>query len=513
MMNTKDKQSLRQWEKYRQSLSKQNSINMDESAAEKQARIKLLLSDYGLFINYYLLHYARSPLAKFHKDFTGFVAKHNDCFVGIEWARDHAKSITACLGLLLWLAMRGNIKNAIVVSKSEDNAIELLDPLRKELESNERIINDFGDQKPVIGDWSEDAFCTRGGINFSACGRGQSPRGTRKGADRPDIIIIDDIDDDELVLNKSRVDKVWDWVLQALIPTQSIAGGRFIAVQNKYADDCIIARIMQRAVELKKNGYKGAYTNKVNIIDSEGQPSWKERFTLPQCEAMINKIGYIAAQREYFNNPIRSGKHYNPNWIQYKKLPNLNTYQLLISYCDPSFSNNGDSKATVLIGYSKGEYHIHKVYCDKASISTMIGWHYEIDTILNKNGLLPKQYMEDVFFQKQNMDSYYREYATNHNLPNLPILSDKRRKPDKVSRLLGLTALFEAGLVYFNEAEKDNRHTINLVNQFLSFDPPKKTLVDGIDAVEGGIYLLKNSIVDYGQAISVTQRKRGNKHF
>ncbi|MBK9458299.1 MAG: hypothetical protein IPN94_02395 [Sphingobacteriales bacterium] len=49
-----------------------------------------------------------------------------------------------------------------------------------------------------INHWTSGDILTTTGVNFVALGRGQSPRGLRNDAIRPDLIIVDDIDDDEL---------------------------------------------------------------------------------------------------------------------------------------------------------------------------------------------------------------------------------------------------------------------------------------------------------------------------
>lgn len=88
----------------------------------------------------------------------------------------------------------------VVVGKSEENADRLLGDIQAEFEYNQRLIADFGQQKND-GGWQEGEFKTKSGVKFLACGRGQSPRGLRDREARPDYIVIDDIDDDQLCRN------------------------------------------------------------------------------------------------------------------------------------------------------------------------------------------------------------------------------------------------------------------------------------------------------------------------
>lgn len=505
------KRLLQGFDKLVSSIENENTVNVTETPQEKKKRIAKLLSNYEDFGKYYLPHYFKAPAAKFHKDFVNFVRKNKTCFVAVEWARDHAKSVTGCLALPLFLIASNDVENTLVVSKSLDNATELLEPLQYELEHNVRFINDFGVQKG-LGNWSAGDFTTQNGVSFKAVGRGQSPRGTRKKASRPDLIIFDDIDDDEIVHNKARVEKLWDWVLGSLYATFSIKGGRFIGLQNNWAENSIMNLTVKKAHELKAAGHN-VYHKKINILDKNGEPSWSERFTKAECKNMIDALGYILSQREYFNNPINAGKHFKPDYIQYKSMRSLKKYPVIISYCDPSFSDKGDSKAIVLAGYlPPNQYHIIMVRCGVATINDMIKWHYEINDFCTRHNISVKHFMEDVFWQKNNMMQYYHTYATKNKLPMLAIIGDKRKKPNKTQRILALTSFFESGMMYLNEHEKDNRHVKNLESQFLAFNPPKKTLVDGPDAVEGAIHILKNSILDIASSIKIGKRKSNKKY-
>ena len=76
---------------------------------------------------------------------------------------------------------------------------------------NKRYAADFGEQYNN-GTWEEGSFVTKDGTAFFARGRGQSPRGLRYRSHRPDYIVIDDLDDDELCENPARVSRLTDSV-------------------------------------------------------------------------------------------------------------------------------------------------------------------------------------------------------------------------------------------------------------------------------------------------------------
>jgi hypothetical protein len=134
------------------------------------------------------------------------------------WPRGHAKSTHFDIFMPLWLMLlpKRLINFMVVVGKSQDSANRLLGDIQAgKLEYNQRIIADFGQQKN-LGLWTIRRVqdCLRREVPRRC--RGQSPRGLREREARPDYIVIDDLDDDELCRNEKRVHDLTDWVKEAL---------------------------------------------------------------------------------------------------------------------------------------------------------------------------------------------------------------------------------------------------------------------------------------------------------
>jgi phage terminase large subunit-like protein len=483
-LNLKDRDSLRKWENYRKSIQQSTSINLDETESEKQKRNELLKKDFVAFCKYYFPKYYKAEFAAFQK----LAAKEiigNDVIVAvIAWARDHAKSVIIDTMLAIYLACTGRSKNFILVSRTETNATELLTPIMIQLESNQRLINDYGSLKS-INRWESGNFKTNNGWSFRALGAGQSPRGIRNEEARPDTILVDDIDDDELCRNPKRLDELWDWVMGALFPCFDIGGiKRFVFVGNIIAKDSII----QRALKIAD------FKQVINILDEKGEPSWKENFTLEQCQYMIGKLGYRLSQREYFNNPISEGKVFKKDWMRFEKIPALNAYRYMIAYLDPGFkkSKTSDTKALVLVALHRGKFYIVKAFCANASVEEMINWCYSIDKYVKDGNGTYRLKMEEVFLQ----DLLYKDFAAaakEKEYP-VPVSGDTRKKPDKDARIEAISGYFERGDVIFNIEEENNHNMVNLVEQFLNFEPGVKTKKDGPDACEGAFHLLQDNI-------------------
>ena len=182
-----------------------------ENATQKEQRISRLQKNYAAFCEYYFPHFLtlRDKAtgeairvihnAPFHNAAAKKVHDTPNLKAVFKWPRGHAKSTHFDIFMPLWLMFQPKrlINFMVIVGKSEDSADRLLGDIQAELQYNKRIIADYGKQMSV-GNWTEGEFTTKEGVYFLACGRGQSPRGLRKREARPDYIVIDDLDDDEL---------------------------------------------------------------------------------------------------------------------------------------------------------------------------------------------------------------------------------------------------------------------------------------------------------------------------
>ncbi len=96
---------------------------------------------------------------------------------------------------VMYLVLTGKLKNIIYTSSTWDAAADFLTKYQIQLDSNQRIIHDYGKQE-MPGNWSRGDFTTALGVKFLALGAGQSPRGNGNEEIRPDCIIVDDFDTD-----------------------------------------------------------------------------------------------------------------------------------------------------------------------------------------------------------------------------------------------------------------------------------------------------------------------------
>ncbi len=171
----------------------------------KDDRVERARYDFEFFCRYYLADYFSAEPAEFHRELVQMVQTQDR---GVAAApREHAKSTHVSFAFPLHQICFGLRRFVVIIRESEQVATQNVDDIRQELEDNELIREDFGD---LVGNrkWADSEFVTANVVKVVGRGRGQSMRGMRYKQFRPDIVICDDIEDDELVENRDRRDKL-----------------------------------------------------------------------------------------------------------------------------------------------------------------------------------------------------------------------------------------------------------------------------------------------------------------
>ena len=479
------RETLSAWEDRRRAILSQGF--RVETGGSRERRIERARRDFDYFARTYFPHLCTSPCGSFHRQAAERIKCSPHAFDLYMWPRGHAKSTMLSLIIPLWLCCQEHpeIHLMVLVSQSQEKAILLLGEVRLEIENNALLRSDF-DLEANPSAWSEDRFRTTSGILFCALGRGQSPRGIRNGAYRPDYIVVDDIDDDELVRSSSRVAKVTEWVLSALYGSMAMGRGRFVVVGNLIGKDSVIAR-------LRASGQMRV--SEVYTLTAKGQPWWRENYTLAEIEALRARIGERMFQKEYMHNPTVEGSIFRDRDIRFAPILPLREYRSLVCYTDPSFKNSAtaDYKATVLLGKTRqGYYHVLKAYAERATVARMVAWHYEIDAWVD--GRVPVlYYMESNFMQDLLLDEFRKAGAAAGH--QIPVRGDSRKKPDKFARIEAMQPLFERGFVLINQDEADSPGVRVLIDQLLMFERGSRANDDAPDALEGAIYKLSRRVV------------------
>lgn len=494
-MNRAEQQAYQDWLDLCERISNTTKAG-PESDTDREMRKERLKGNFEAFCDHYFPDFKESPFAWFHKQAAKKILADPRIWANLEWPRGHAKSMVCDVFIPMYLYANAQLDGLIMVSNTLDKTKGLLGDLQAQFVANNLWKADYGNMA-ALGDWRDGQFSTSDGIGFWAFGRGQSPRGARKGGKRPNVIIIDDADDKEIVKNIDRVRAAVDWIQEDLYfcfdPSK---GGRVLMVGNRIHKQSILAHIVGD-VEEGDPKHPSRWHSKVYAIENPkthakadfdtpgAQPAWKERLTFEKLQELMSKVGSRAARRELFHEHIDEGTVFLHQWIQWGKPPSIDSFDEIIVYTDPSFKNTkaSDYKAEVAVGRKGRQLWILDAWVRKASIGSMVARAHDTFEKYRERAryYVEANMLQDLFLDEYTTESIARGYT-------MPIRADKRSKPDKYTRIENLTPLFERGLFWFNEAKRKDPDMEMLKQQFLSFPGGHD---DGPDAVEGATSLLQ----------------------
>ena len=174
----------------------------------------------------------KSESAGFHKE-CWELCTGPDKYIAIAAPRGHAKSSAITLGYGLATLLFRERKFMLLVSDTESQASQFLGLFKAELQDNQDLIELFGlkkDEKGLVK-FKKDSetdivveFADGHKFRVIAKGSEQKLRGLIWDGSRPDIVMCDDIENDELVMNKERREKFKRWFRNALLPSLSDRG-------------------------------------------------------------------------------------------------------------------------------------------------------------------------------------------------------------------------------------------------------------------------------------------------
>lgn len=147
-------------------------------------------------------------------------------YVAIAAPRGHAKSTALTFGWTMAQLCFRERSYAIIVSDTVAQAIQFLGDMKKEFSDNDQLRSLFK-IKEFVKESEDDIIvaCEDGHMfRIQAKGSEQKVRGLKWNNKRPDLIICDDLENDEIVLNKERRAKFRRWFNGALLPCLSVTG-------------------------------------------------------------------------------------------------------------------------------------------------------------------------------------------------------------------------------------------------------------------------------------------------
>lgn len=153
--------------------------------------------------------------------------------------RDSGKTSITSKEFVIWLVCHNLARYVVLLSDTEGQSKLNLMAVKDELENNQQIAEAYhwaAGQGPT---WSETRIVTPNGVMIEALGVGAKIRGRTKGESRPDLILCDDLENDELVESPTGRENRRIWLQRAVVPALSKDGSIFIVGTALHPDDLI----------------------------------------------------------------------------------------------------------------------------------------------------------------------------------------------------------------------------------------------------------------------------------
>lgn len=251
-----DMQEVRTWREFERELAKLGEelrqtieLECEAFATDPEAsrvRRERAVMDYKFFCQTYFPHYVPTPHFSLFQQFIferlpQVINGETDGREVHQAPRGEAKSTYEtqlgslwCICRAKWLdehgAKRGIAKKArkhliAIVMNTEEQASEMLESIKAELDTNPRLAQDFPDAVGQGRVWQATTAVTANNIKVRIGGTGKKLRGMKHGPYRPDLIFLDDLENDEQVKQKPQRDKTQNFVLSAVLGLAPPQGG------------------------------------------------------------------------------------------------------------------------------------------------------------------------------------------------------------------------------------------------------------------------------------------------
>jgi len=485
MLNLKKKLTKREFRRRADEILLRLSMEVnpfgEDTGEQREARRERAASDPLYFCRTYLPHYFSHPLASFHYELIELLERRSTVVTPIVVAapREFAKSTVCSFGYVLHQICFRKRHFIIIGSDTKDLASDLTGYIYLELLYNERLHQDFGEL--VRPNKAVDDFVTRNDVRIKARGRGQRLRGLKHKQWRPDLVILDDLENDANVRNPEIVKHILEWVTSAVYPAIE-AQGTLMIIGTILRQRSALHQMLMSKEEPFCHFERRLY----RALQEDGTSLWEARHPTAKLKQQKQLMGSVAFNREKMNEPVPEKGLFREHWIHYYHPGTLKDKDLaVVGFFDPSLESgaSADYKAVVTVGWAPQEmvFYVLDAFIQKTTLEQTLR------VIFNRHRERPFLCfgVEDNLFQRlllKEFDLLGRELGL-----LLPVKGVTQRLA-KETRVASLAPLLERGRIRFIRGHSDQEL---LVEQLLYF--PSRTLHDdGPDALEGAIRLAQS---------------------
>lgn len=386
-----------------------------------------------------------------------YIAGEQSCYEGILdiEPRDHGKTTRSTQAMPLWLALNYPGSFIVICAASQDSAYDMMDAVKKNLEEDERIIEDYGQQRVRGNTWAKRKIQLANGSAIAAVGAGQSLRGIKNKYQRPTHIICDDLLKDEDVESPTMRKKLYKWFKRVIL---NLGKGALTIVANTimHPED-LPSLLLKEIAEGKLEDWIGL---RFGAITPNGQSLWPERWPLPELEKKRRQLGFLWFT-EWMNEPVAEDeKAFREEDISYWQPRDFSLADCEIAMgVDPATgTKKGDYSAIAVTAKHRATGIVRSLFCKgwRESDLKFAGRICDVFRMFRPTKVL----FESVSFQA----IYRREVMREASRQGLRIPMEPFKGGNKEIRIRSLSPLVENGVVQLAESGQEL-----LIEQLLNF--------------------------------------------
>ncbi|MFV0481335.1 MAG: phage terminase large subunit [Campylobacteraceae bacterium] len=496
-------------EEYKNELSIAiNEAALNLPADKKDERVKRASRDIKYFAKTYMPHYLTIiGESEFHKYLHALFVrlrivrgeKH-----AIAAPRANAKSVWTAIIFVVWCIVFGYRKFIVEISDAIELAEANLEAIKAELEDNPSLKLDFPHAIGITNNWKIGEFTTKNGTKLKAFGSGKRLRGVRHGNKRPDLCIIDDLENDTNVRSRTQRDKLEDWVDEAVLNLSDVSGNMDVLyigtilhkdsvlsrkLKKKFWNPKVFRSIISYPIRMDMwEVWSGYYINHGVAKAHEFYMANKKEMdegvvVLWEAALSIEKLMRKRAEnrkafnKEQQNDPQEDNAKFTEAKMHFYK--NAPKADFTVMYTDPAGNGKASDFTSIhVLGISKEE---RKAYILESIVEVM-----EARTIINKMITFQKQYKCKICGVETNgggffLKAWILESAYDKGI-HMPLRGVHNRK-NKNERIAELELPIENGELLLR---KDFRLLINQLEDY-----PEGDYDDAPDGLHGAYKLSK----------------------
>ena len=242
------------------------------------------------------------PTPPFHREaWALYTSDSPQCMVVAP--RDHAKSTALTFDYILAEVLFRLSDYVVLISSTEDGAVEQLSNIKEELLENEDLIKHFHIQGFESEAKSDIIVRMQDGHRFRILARGaeQRIRGRLWKGKRPNLLVCDDMEDDEQVENVDRRNKFRRWFFRAA--KQALSKSGKIRVHGTILHDESLLSRLRRNRTWKHLFYK-AHASFDDFTDLLWPERWSETQLRARRQELIEDGDSAGYSQEFLNDPL-----------------------------------------------------------------------------------------------------------------------------------------------------------------------------------------------------------------